>query len=164
MTLLILKKDGMALAALVILGSFGFAPEAQARGGDYCREYTEKIRIGGQWENGYGTVCLQEDGSWKIVVGTMPERHGEKRNLAYRDRFYEPMRTTVFEHRHPRLVYVYEVSRPYYRSPGHVKHHYKSHHKHHYKHHKKQYKKYHKHSDRYDDRGHGKERGGKSHH
>lgn len=35
--------------------------------GAYCREYTQKIVIGGEVETGYGTACRQPDGSWKIV-------------------------------------------------------------------------------------------------
>lgn len=34
--------------------------------GTYCREYTQKIVIGGQAQQGYGTACRQPDGSWQI--------------------------------------------------------------------------------------------------
>lgn len=33
--------------------------------GKYCREYTESFNIGGREETGYGTACLQPDGSWE---------------------------------------------------------------------------------------------------
>jgi len=33
----------------------------------YCREFTQTIYVNGQAEEGYGTACRQEDGSWKIV-------------------------------------------------------------------------------------------------
>lgn len=33
----------------------------------YCREYTQKIVVGGQQEEGFGKACLQPDGSWKII-------------------------------------------------------------------------------------------------
>ena len=36
-------------------------------GGRYCREYSDKIRVGGEVENAYGTACRQPDGSWEIV-------------------------------------------------------------------------------------------------
>lgn len=35
--------------------------------GQYCREYTQTINVGGRTEKGYGTACRQPDGSWKIV-------------------------------------------------------------------------------------------------
>lgn len=33
----------------------------------YCREFTQKIMVADQTEEGFGTACLQPDGSWKIV-------------------------------------------------------------------------------------------------
>jgi len=33
----------------------------------YCREYTQQIGIAGQIQESYGTVCLQPDGSWRVV-------------------------------------------------------------------------------------------------
>jgi len=35
--------------------------------GQNCREFQQTIRIGGKIEEGYGTACRQNDGSWKIV-------------------------------------------------------------------------------------------------
>lgn len=35
--------------------------------GQYCREYTQTINVGGRTEEGVGTACRQPDGSWKIV-------------------------------------------------------------------------------------------------
>lgn len=35
--------------------------------GQYCREFTQKITVGGKTQNGYGTACRQPDGSWQIV-------------------------------------------------------------------------------------------------
>lgn len=35
--------------------------------GQYCREYTTLVYVGGSKQNAYGTACLQEDGSWRIV-------------------------------------------------------------------------------------------------
>ncbi len=34
--------------------------------GQYCREYTQTINIGGQVHQGYGTACRQPDGTWQI--------------------------------------------------------------------------------------------------
>src|ERR1035437_10068815 len=32
----------------------------------YCREYTQKLTIAGKTQTGYGTACLQPDGSWEL--------------------------------------------------------------------------------------------------
>jgi len=99
---------GMMGAALLA------APHAAQAGHDtgYCREYTKHITIGGRGELGYGKVCLQEDGSWKVVFG--------------QDEFDDPpprYREVRYVERRPEVVYVYERPR-YYRfvPPGHWKH------------------------------------------
>lgn len=38
----------------------------QASNGQYCREYTQTIKVGGKSQKGYGTACRQPDGSWQI--------------------------------------------------------------------------------------------------
>jgi surface antigen len=38
----------------------------QLANGQYCREYTQDIVIGGEKHQTYGTACRQADGSWKI--------------------------------------------------------------------------------------------------
>jgi len=51
-------------------GNSGYiTPKApyQTSNGQYCREYTQTIRVGGKTQNGYGTACRQPDGSWQIV-------------------------------------------------------------------------------------------------
>ncbi len=35
--------------------------------GEFCREYTHTIYIGGRPREGYGTACREPDGSWRIV-------------------------------------------------------------------------------------------------
>ncbi len=37
------------------------------KGGEYCREYHQTVRIGGEIQQAYGTACRQPDGSWKII-------------------------------------------------------------------------------------------------
>lgn len=32
----------------------------------YCREFTQTFTIGNKTQKGYGTACLQPDGSWEI--------------------------------------------------------------------------------------------------
>src|ERR671924_1046223 len=39
----------------------------QTATGQYCREYTQTITIGGERHQSYGTACRQPDGSWKTV-------------------------------------------------------------------------------------------------
>ena len=35
--------------------------------GQTCREFQQTVTIGGETEQAYGTACLQQDGSWKMV-------------------------------------------------------------------------------------------------
>jgi surface antigen len=39
----------------------------QTPSGQYCREYTQTITIGGERHQSYGTACREPDGSWRIV-------------------------------------------------------------------------------------------------
>lgn len=39
----------------------------QTASGQYCREYTQTITVGGQTQEGHGTACRQPDGTWQIV-------------------------------------------------------------------------------------------------
>lgn len=39
----------------------------QDRSGEYCREYTEKITVGGEPQIAYGKACRKPDGNWQIV-------------------------------------------------------------------------------------------------
>ncbi|MBO6827157.1 MAG: glycine zipper 2TM domain-containing protein [Sneathiella sp.] len=41
--------------------------EGRDTGGRYCREFRQTIEVGGRLEEGYGTACRQEDGSWQIM-------------------------------------------------------------------------------------------------
>lgn len=38
----------------------------QASNGQYCREYTQTIKVGGKVQEGVGTACRNEDGTWQI--------------------------------------------------------------------------------------------------
>ncbi len=35
--------------------------------GAYCREFQQRVTIGGKTESAYGTACRQPDGTWKVV-------------------------------------------------------------------------------------------------
>jgi surface antigen len=39
----------------------------QNASGQYCREYSQTINVGGRTEQGHGTACRQPDGTWQIV-------------------------------------------------------------------------------------------------
>lgn len=39
----------------------------QNSSGQYCREYSQTINVGGRQESAYGHACRQADGTWKIV-------------------------------------------------------------------------------------------------
>lgn len=39
----------------------------QMASGQYCREYTQTVNVGGDRQQAYGTACRQADGSWKVV-------------------------------------------------------------------------------------------------
>ena len=39
----------------------------QARGGEYCREYEQKVTVSGETQTAYGTACRQPDGNWQVV-------------------------------------------------------------------------------------------------
>lgn len=39
----------------------------QNASGQYCREFTQNIVVGGKAQTGYGTACRQNDGTWQIV-------------------------------------------------------------------------------------------------
>lgn len=50
--------------AIAAAGLFFASASAHA---EYCREFTQTIRVGNQKQEGVGTACLQADGSWQIV-------------------------------------------------------------------------------------------------
>ncbi|HJD55468.1 MAG TPA: glycine zipper 2TM domain-containing protein [Rickettsia endosymbiont of Pyrocoelia pectoralis] len=35
--------------------------------GQYCREYTQTVVVGGKAQKAYGTACRQPDGQWQVV-------------------------------------------------------------------------------------------------
>lgn len=39
----------------------------RASNGQYCREYQSTIRVGGQYQNSYGTACQDPDGTWRVA-------------------------------------------------------------------------------------------------
>lgn len=59
-----------ATAALTLIagaaGAQNISTRDEVTGGDYCREYTQSLTIAGKTQKGYGTACLQPDGSWEL--------------------------------------------------------------------------------------------------
>jgi surface antigen len=39
----------------------------QDNSGQYCREYTQKVVVGGKSQDAYGRACRKPDGSWEIA-------------------------------------------------------------------------------------------------
>jgi surface antigen len=48
-------------------GTITPATPYQNDSGQYCREFSQQITVGGKTEKGFGTACRQPDGSWQIV-------------------------------------------------------------------------------------------------
>ncbi len=51
-------------------GNYGYVtPERAFKNdqGQYCREYTQTIVVGGKQEKAYGKACRKPDGQWEIV-------------------------------------------------------------------------------------------------
>lgn len=59
--------SGLVVSTVSIFTSEASASNAYDAG--YCREYTRTIHVGGRPQEGYGTACLQPDGSWRITAG-----------------------------------------------------------------------------------------------
>ena len=36
-------------------------------GGQYCREYTQTVTVGGKKQQAYGVACREPDGSWRVI-------------------------------------------------------------------------------------------------
>lgn len=48
-------------------GTFTPAAYYQNNSGQYCREFSQTVNVGGKSERAYGTACRQPDGQWQIV-------------------------------------------------------------------------------------------------
>jgi hypothetical protein len=48
-------------------GSVAAVREGVSTSGRYCREFQQKVTIGGKTEEAYGTACRQPDGTWEVV-------------------------------------------------------------------------------------------------
>lgn len=88
-----MKKYILLTGALI-----GFAATS-AHAEPYCREFTKEIKVGNQIQEGYGTACMQPDGSWKVVSDVPRVEYNEPKRVEY----------VVREQRHyvsPRISFV----------------------------------------------------------
>ncbi len=51
---------------ILLLGLTALSLAAPAAHAEYCREYTKTVTVGGKTQEGFGTACLQPDGTWAI--------------------------------------------------------------------------------------------------
>jgi surface antigen len=48
-------------------GSVTPVRDGTSSSGLYCREFQQKVTVGGKTQQGYGTACRQPDGTWRIL-------------------------------------------------------------------------------------------------
>lgn len=48
-------------------GQFVVTRDGYSQGGEYCREYQNRVSIGGSVQQAYGYACRQPDGQWRII-------------------------------------------------------------------------------------------------
>lgn len=58
----IVWQDGRSAARYQVTPGSGFDSDQ-----GYCREYTSRVQVGNDWQQAFGTACLQPDGSWRII-------------------------------------------------------------------------------------------------
>lgn len=59
--------------------------------GEYCREYTKNVNIGGKIQQAYGTACQLPDGTWKIM-----SEDGQYTNENINIIDYQPQRNNTY--------------------------------------------------------------------
>jgi hypothetical protein len=57
------KQIVLSLGALISFAS----PVIAKADGEYCREYTKNVSIGGKIQQAFGTACMLPDGTWKMM-------------------------------------------------------------------------------------------------
>lgn len=110
-------KHSLLLTGIGMLTLLGAVPAFAQQ--PYCREYQQTITIEGRTQQGYGTACLQPDGSWKLLPPSDPN---EGENVSYvvrQNQVYvmPPEPFVVFEYEGGRHYYPHEYPRlyPHYR-------------------------------------------------
>jgi len=59
-----LKKSWMYMGVLAVMA---ISSPLAAYNEPYCREYTKPVTVGNRVQEGFGTACMQPDGSWQVV-------------------------------------------------------------------------------------------------
>ncbi|NDF11806.1 MAG: hypothetical protein EB060_03190 [Proteobacteria bacterium] len=110
----------LTLAACAMMA----AATGASAGEPYCREYTQNVKVGSGVHQGYGTACMQPDGSWKLypndgeqaeqpsVVNIINSEPAPAPTVTYivRDHYYAPPRPVnyiVFGNYHHSPVHSY---------------------------------------------------------
>lgn len=89
----------------------------------FCREFTKEILIGNNIEQGYGTACLQPDGSWQVISeGPSETRQNYHNTILIKEKYTVPTYNIHYRHRHK------HHRKPYHR---HYRKHYRSHYHYH---------------------------------
>ncbi|MBL0319183.1 MAG: hypothetical protein IPP74_07830 [Alphaproteobacteria bacterium] len=60
------KLSYLTLTVSMAMVTFMASTAAKAQE-SYCREYNQTFTIGGETQHGFGTACLQPDGSWEVM-------------------------------------------------------------------------------------------------
>ena len=92
-------KTVIAAGALVLAALC--AHPGQAKAGDYCREYTRTVVIGGRVHEAYGTACLGPDGAWRIADENLAGNNA----VVVDGRPYPAQNVTYVIHDGPRTIY-----------------------------------------------------------
>ncbi len=94
--------EHIALKSLLVASAIIYSSIPAAAESRYCREYTKTITVGGKpQEQGYGTACMQPDGSWEIVSTNEAAPEPEYVET------YTPMPVRTVEYiEYPRPVYI----------------------------------------------------------
>jgi hypothetical protein len=66
-----IKTIAATLALLAPLAAHAQVTSGPAGNQPYCREFTQTVTIGNKTQQGWGTACLQPDGSWQIQPNTV---------------------------------------------------------------------------------------------
>jgi hypothetical protein len=113
-----MKKNQIAIIYIsMIIAVMGLASCAYADE-SYCREFTQTFTISGETEKGYGTACLQPDGSWKIVSQTNAASGEQANSVQYvvkEESVYIVPRTVIFAPGHITHRKPYKYKKPFRR-------------------------------------------------
>ncbi len=102
LTLAILFTVGCANATIIPV-------QVQTTTQPYCREFTQTKTIGSETQAGYGTACLQPDGTWEIQKPATTANTNNNLNYIIREErvYVAPPRPYTVLQAYPRVRYDY---------------------------------------------------------